>query len=49
MSAGTWQGEIDQGITWNVVITWMDSLGTLVDLTGYTARLQLRSTDGMAA
>lgn len=34
---------IDQGATLSVVATWKDSNGTPVNLTGYTARLQVRN------
>lgn len=41
--AGSYDIVADQGATFTRVITWKDSLGTPVDLTNYTARMQLRS------
>jgi len=36
--------EIKQGATLSLTATWKDSAGTAVNLTGYTARLQVRAT-----
>lgn len=36
--------EIKQGATLSLTATWRDSTGTAVNLTGYTARMQVRST-----
>ena len=36
--------EIQQGATLALVATWKDSAGTAVDLTGYTARMNVRET-----
>ena len=36
--------EINQGATLALVATWKDSAGTAVNLTGYTARLNVRET-----
>ena len=36
--------EIKQGATLSLTATWKDSSGTAVNLTGYTARLQVRAT-----
>lgn len=33
---------IEQGTTFNPVLTYADSAGTAIDLTGYTARMQIR-------
>jgi len=33
---------IEQGTTFNPVLTYSDSAGTAIDLTGYTARMQIR-------
>jgi len=41
---GTWNPNCRQGETFVRVITWKDSTGALVNLTGYTAKLQLRDT-----
>ena len=34
----------DQGATFSRVITWLDSTGVPVNLTSYTARMQVRAT-----
>jgi hypothetical protein len=36
--------EIKQGATLSLTATWKDSTGTAINLTGYTARMQVRST-----
>ncbi len=41
---GLWSPNCRQGETFTRVITWKDSAGVLVNLTGYTAKLQLRDT-----
>ena len=43
MSAGLYTLTIDQGATLSLVLTWKDSSENLVNLTGYTARMALRS------
>ncbi len=40
--AGKYSFTVKQGATFGFGITWKDSNGDLVDLTGYTARMQLR-------
>jgi hypothetical protein len=35
--------EIKQGATLSLTATWRDSTGTVINLTGYTARMQVRS------
>ena len=35
---------INQGATFELTITWKDSAGTAINLTGYTARLNVRET-----
>lgn len=42
--AGTLHITIEQGATFNPVLTWKDQAGALIDLTGYTARMQVRPT-----
>ena len=42
MTAGVYHFSIEQGSTFSRVITYKDSSGTLVNLTGYTARMHLR-------
>lgn len=41
--------EINQGATLALVATWKDSAGTAVNLTGYTARLNVRETYASAS
>lgn len=41
--AGKYTFVMDQGSTWNSVLTWRIS-GTPVDLSGYSARMQTRAT-----
>ena len=41
-AAGTWNFVADQGATLSKVLTYKDANGTPVDLTNYTARMQLR-------
>jgi hypothetical protein len=36
--------DVKQGATFQLTITWKDSAGTAIDLTGYTARAQARLT-----
>lgn len=36
--------KIDQGADFDLTVTWRDSNGTPIDLTGYTAALQIRRT-----
>ena len=42
MAAATYDFEIEQGTTLNKQMVWKDSTGAPVDLSGYTARMQLR-------
>lgn len=42
--AGKLTIEIEQGTTFNPVLTWKDSNGTVIDITGYTARMQIRES-----
>lgn len=44
MSAGTYDFIIEQGSTFTRTITYTDSAGEAIDLTGYTARMQIRET-----
>lgn len=44
MPAATYDLYIEQGATFVKQITWKDSSGTPVDLSGYTARMQFRSS-----
>jgi hypothetical protein len=42
MTAGIYNATIDQGATWSVTVTYTDSNGTPINLTGYTAAMQVR-------
>ena len=44
MTAGTYDITCEQGATFSRVLTWTDTGGSLVDLTGYSARMQVRKT-----
>lgn len=44
MSAAIYNIIIDQGADWKVNLVYKDSTGAPIDLTGYTAKLQLRTT-----
>lgn len=41
--AGTYNIVADQGATFSRQLTWKDTAGSAVNLTGYTGRMQLRS------
>lgn len=43
MSAGLLNLVIDQGADWYLQITWNDSNGDPIDLTGFSAEMQMRS------
>jgi len=42
MAAGIYNFTMDQGSTWTVSLVYKDSDGNPIDLTGYTAKMQLR-------
>lgn len=44
MPAATFDLDIEQGANFSKVITWKDSAGVAQDLTGYTARMQIRKS-----
>lgn len=44
MAAGLYDIVIEQGTTWNLSLTWKDAEGNPIVLTGYSARMQLRSS-----
>jgi len=46
MAAGNYSFTIEQGATTDFEITYQDSSNTPVDLTGYTARMQIRPNVG---
>lgn len=43
MPAGTYNITAEQGATFTRVLTWRDSNDALINLTGYTARMQVRT------
>ena len=42
MTAGIYNFTVDQGAQYNTTIVWADPQGVPIDLTGYTAAMQLR-------
>jgi len=44
MAAATYHLTLEQGVTWDQDVVWKDSTGTPRNLSGYTARLQIRPT-----
>jgi hypothetical protein len=40
--AGIYNVEVEQGTTFYIKLTWKDSLGVVVNLSGYTAQWQIR-------
>jgi hypothetical protein len=44
MAAGLYDITIEQGVTFLLNLTWKDSTGTPVNITGYSARMQVRET-----
>lgn len=44
MAAGVYDITVEQGATFRLSLTWKDSTGAVVNLTGYTARMQIRET-----
>lgn len=44
MPAGNYDITIEQGATFSLVFTWRDSAGSLVNVTGYSARMQVRKS-----
>ena len=46
MSAGQFNFSIEKGTSPPIVITYKDSLGNPIDLTGYTAKMQVRPVAG---
>ena len=47
--AATYDFEIEQGANLILSFVWKDSAGSLIDLTGYTARMQIRKTKSTSA
>lgn len=44
--SGRYAVTIEQGATWQLTVTWTDSSGALVNLTGYTAVATVKTTYG---
>ena len=44
VAAGKHRLLIEQGATWSRTVVWKDAAGLPIDLTGYSARMQIRST-----
>ena len=49
MSAGTYNTTIDKGSTFSLTLTYKDASGDPVNLTGWTARMQIRETPSSAS
>jgi hypothetical protein len=49
MTAGIYNATIDQGSVWSVVFVYLNPSDVAINLTGYTARLQLRQNYNSAA
>lgn len=48
MPAATYNIICDQGATFNRVITWKNTAGSPINLTGYTAKMQVRTSPAAA-
>lgn len=46
MLAGQYNLTVEQGSTFNLTLVYKDQRGYVIDLTGYTARMQMRATVG---
>lgn len=46
MSAGLYKMVLEQGATFNLVVTWRNPDQTPIDLDGYTAKMQVRPSKG---
>ena len=49
MASVEWDIEIEQGDTWTSTVTYADSLGAAINLTGYTAKLFILDKYGPGA
>jgi hypothetical protein len=49
MAAGVYNTTIEKGATFNLSVTYKDSTGTPVDLTGWTVRMHVRETPADAS
>lgn len=48
-NAATYHFEIEQGATWKKTLTLKNPAGVLIDLTGYTALLQVRKNEASSS
>lgn len=48
MSAGTYKIECEQGADFTLNLTWRDGTGAVLNLTGYTARMDVRTSKDAA-
>jgi hypothetical protein len=46
MSAGTYDFTIEQGATFQRTFTWKDNNGNPINLTGYSAKMELKDSHG---
>lgn len=46
MAAGKYNFTIEQGTTFSRTFTWKDSSNTAINLTGYSAKLQIKDSKG---
>ena len=44
MGAGNYKMLCEQGATFSLVLTWKDSTGNVIDMTGFTAKMQVRKS-----
>lgn len=44
MPAGSYNFVVEQGATFTKIVTWFDDAGDPIDVTGYSAHLQVRAT-----
>lgn len=44
MPSASYDIEIEKGATFSLVLTWKDENGSPIDLTGYSAKMQVRSS-----
>ena len=47
MSAGKYNISAEQGATFKRVLIWKDSVGTPIDITGFTSKMQVRAGYGL--
>lgn len=49
MTAGEYDFIIEKGARWNPTLTWKDSTGSAIDLTGYSAKMEIRSSQAASS